>query len=59
MVLGSKLVSGSKVGSDFILLRLKKLVAGIPGDLKIKSELCPCSGFVFLKQLNPIYKKGA
>ena len=30
------------------------LVPGTPGHLVVKSKLCPRSGFITLKQLNPI-----
>ena len=30
-----------------------------PGKLSVKSKLSPHSGYVALKQLSPIYKKGA
>ena len=29
-----------------------------PGDVMVKTKLCPRSGSVVLTQLNPIHKKG-
>ena len=42
----------------FILPRLTKFVPGSLEYQVVKSKLSPRSGFVALKQLNPIHKKG-
>ena len=49
--------SSSQLFQPFIQLKLIKWVPGTPGNWVAKSKLSPHSGYVALRQLNPIHKK--
>ena len=52
-----KPLGGSKVDSAFWVWS-DGYIPWLSGNLVVKSKLPPCSGFVALRQLNTIYKKG-
>ena len=58
-VLGLKPLGGSKVDSAFHPSEVDRMSTGTPRDVVVKSKLSPRSGTVALRQLKPIYKKGA
>ena len=46
----------SRFTQTFILLRLIRLIPGIPGNLVVKNKLSPQSSLAALRQLNPLQR---
>ena len=57
--MGSKPLGGSKGDIAFHPFEIDQISPGISGNIVVKGKWPPRSGFVALRQLNPIHKKGA
>ena len=58
LVLGSKLLGGSKVSSAFHPSEVDQLSTRNSWELNVKSKMFPRNGSVALRQMNHIHKKG-
>ena len=56
--MGSKPLGGSKGDIALHPFEIDQISPGISGNVVVKGKWPPRSGFVALRQLNPIHKKG-